>query len=218
MTDQTNSVTTIQSTTYNKCKFEVTTPEDSGSLMLEGLTIDHNGHLLIGGKTNSVRYLLTYTQDGVKSAKITLEPSYLAATRLNSIVVSSMDPQMVQIADPYTGRSLYTLHVPTSVSDWWPRGVCCTDGRIFVANAAMKPADTGIFCYSISGRYLDCITTDVSHPRGLVLTDNNNTLMVTERDGGIKVFVIDEMDTSNDHLGIPFHTSDPVHALHSQCS
>ncbi|XP_072033887.1 uncharacterized protein [Amphiura filiformis] len=195
VTDQTNCVTTIHASTYTKDKFSVTLPEDKSStnsakkIMLAGLTLDNNGNLLIGCPMNKDGYILTYTQDGVRlsSVKVALRPQYLSVTRLNTIVVSSSDPQTIQVVDR-GGKMLFRLNAPETVSHWWPRGVCCTEGTIIVSNNGTTISDKGIYCYSISGQYLDCITKEVSHPMGLAVTDDNKTLMVAERDGGVKVF------------------------------
>ncbi len=214
VTDQTNCVTIIHGTTYEKHTFPVTIPDESNDLMLEGLALDNQGNLLIGCPVIHVSdksgYILTYTQDGIRLScvKVALQPKYLAMTWQNTIVVSSLYPQMVQIVDR-SGDMLHTLHAPATVSKWWPRGICCTEGRIYVANAATKP-DTGIYCYSLSGQYLDCITTDVAHPMGLAVTDNNKTLLVAERDEGVKVFT--SHDVTCDDV---FVSTENVHCTHN---
>ena len=172
----------------------------STKLKLAGLALDNSNNLLVGFLVGKESYICTYTQDMVRlgSIKIHLEPQYLAVTSTNAIVVSSTpdDPQggQVQVIN-HKGTRLHTLTLPDGVTTWWPRGVCCTEGMILVANNASTSNDhndTGIYCYSISGQYLECITNDeeVYSPMGLAVTDNDRTLMVAEsgKDEGVKVF------------------------------
>ena len=194
----------IRENVKEKCELEL--PEGASTnhptnLKLAGLALDNSGNLLIGSFVGKESYICTYTQDMVrlKSIKIHLQPQYLAVTPTNAIVISSTDSQRanVQVIN-HKGTLLHTLTPPDGVTTWWPRGVCCTEGMILVANNASTAIDTGIYCYSISGQYLDCITNDeeVSSPMGLAVTDNDRTLMVAEsgEGEGVKVFKRDDSE------------------------
>ena len=93
-------------------------------------------------------------------------------TPLDTIIVSSVAPNAVQIIDK-TGQVLHALDPPPFVTRWRPTGVCCHDNIIFVANDNQSvPDEFGVYCYSLTGDYFGCATREVINPTGVAVTED----------------------------------------------
>ncbi|XP_072044813.1 uncharacterized protein [Amphiura filiformis] len=182
-----------QNGTY-KYRFPTKSPSnvssDAHNTKLCGLLLDNQGCLLVG-EVNQM-YISKHRLDGshVSSIKVTIQPGYIAVTSTDKLIVSNgglaLSP-IVQVLDS-TGNILHTLNRPSGVLSWIPYGICCTaDDDIYIANRQTASNGGGIYCYSISGQYMGCITKEVDHPAGLALIETENKMLVIERER-VKIF------------------------------
>ncbi|XP_072046443.1 E3 ubiquitin-protein ligase TRIM71-like [Amphiura filiformis] len=173
-----------QNGTY-KYQFPTKSPSnvssDAQDTMLYGLALDNQGCLLVGECRET--YISKHRLDGshVSSIAVTIQPSFIVVTSTGKLIVSNgsfaLSP-IAKVLDP-TGNILHTLNRPSGVSSWWPFGICCTaDDDIYIANCALASNGAGIYCYSISGQYIGCITKELDYPTGLALIENENKLLV----------------------------------------
>ena len=146
-----------------------------------GLAIDNNNHLLVGeGKQ---KYISKHNQDGthIKSFKVTIIPKFIAVSPDNYIIIScGSDGCSTHILNE-NGVHMHTLKLPQGPV-WTPLGLCCTSrGEIYLSNYMMD----AIYCYSAkSGAYRGCLVKDtVTSPAGLALMDDEQTLVVAEKEG-----------------------------------
>ncbi|XP_072046446.1 uncharacterized protein [Amphiura filiformis] len=179
-----------QNRTY-KYRFPTMSPSnvssDAQDTVLCGLALDNQGCLLVGECKQ--KYISKHRLDGshVSSIAVTIQPGYIAVTSTDKLIVStgSWYPPIVQVLDP-TGNILHTLNPPSGMLSWIPYGICCTaDDDIYIANSASNGG--GIYCYSISGQYMGCVTKEVDEPAGLALIEDENKLLVVERES-VKIF------------------------------
>ncbi|XP_072045854.1 E3 ubiquitin-protein ligase TRIM71-like [Amphiura filiformis] len=161
---------------------------DAQDTMLCGLALDNQGCLLVGEMKQ--KYISKHRLDGshVSSIKVTITPGYIAVTSTDKLIVSNGGwSTTAQVLDP-TGNILQTLNRPSGVSLWCPFGICCTaDDDIYIANHQPASNGGGIYCYSISGQYMGCITKEVYRPAGLTLIEDENKLLVVEEQR-VKIF------------------------------
>ncbi|XP_072045817.1 E3 ubiquitin-protein ligase TRIM71-like [Amphiura filiformis] len=162
---------------------------DAQDTELCGLALDNQGCLLVG-EINQ-KYISKHRLDGshVSSIKVSIPPGYIAVTSTDNLIVSNGNcshPPIVQVVDP-TGNILHTLNPPSGVSLWYPFGICCTADDIYIANWQPARNGGGIYCYSISGQYMGCITQEVDWSAGLALIENENKLLVVE-EKKVKIF------------------------------
>ncbi len=189
-------------------KFQVASQENklcTKDVRLSGIVIDKNGLVLVGAALLSTStyegFISKHTQTGTHISTITLTdgilPQFLAVTSLNTIIVSSWSPPWMpntstKIATKTTvqilhesGQLLQSLTPPQSVSFWRPTGVCCSGDLIFVANDnQVTPYEYGVYCFSLSGEYLGCVTKKVINPTGVVVTEDGNKLLVSQNELG----------------------------------
>ena len=152
---------------------------------LRGLALDNHGCLLVGNcsKRGSNQYISKHSLDGahVISYRVPVEPWYIAVTSNNHIIVVSHrnDTNGVQVLDD-NAKVLRIINRPPEVSTWYPYGLCCTtEDEIYIANNR-SDSDGGIYRFSVAGEYLGCATKDAKPPTGLVLTDDDNKMIVVE--------------------------------------
>ena len=90
-----------------KGKWGTLSPDGKESYYLIGLTMDGNGHLLVGDWVHM--FISRHRQDGsqIASFKVDIRPDFLAATSQDTIVVCNMIDNKVQIVDS-TGHVLHT--------------------------------------------------------------------------------------------------------------
>ncbi len=149
---------------------------------------DNQECLLVGEVKQN--YISRHRLDGshINSIKVNISPRYIAVTSTDKIIISSPSwPGTVQILDP-TGNTLHTLNPPSCVPYMCPCGICCTAGDdIYISNNQSASMGGGIYCYSISGQYVGCVTKEVNCPTGVTLSEDDNKLIVVEKDR-VKIF------------------------------
>ncbi|XP_072051678.1 uncharacterized protein [Amphiura filiformis] len=129
----------------------------------------------------------------LKSIKVTCQPQFLAVTSKGNILVSPGSSGAVQIIDE-AGNLLSKLQTPIGVSSWRPEGLVVStcfnvdddEDEVFVADRGNGHA---VYRYSASGKYIDCITKDVSNIYGLALSADENLLFVANT-SSVKCFKI----------------------------
>ena len=172
-----------------------------------GIAVNSHGEVLVG-EVNQM-YISKHQQNGdhIATVEVSIEPLYIAAacytakdnTQKESIVISSSKQQKVVMVDAATGQVCHNLSRPAGVDhvNWKPTGVCYRDGTIFVSNDAQgedvdlrgffSNGGFAVYCYSESGEYLKAVTTQVVHPKGLALMEDDEGLLVADEEG-VKVF------------------------------
>ncbi|XP_072013217.1 uncharacterized protein [Amphiura filiformis] len=171
------------------------TPGSSG---LYGLAINSKHQVLAGNVTYGVTYnfISCHSLDGthLKSIKVTCQPQFLAVTSKGNILVSPGSSGAVQIIDE-AGNLLSKLQTPIGISTWNPEGLVIStcfnaddddEDEVFVADRGNGHA---VYRYSASGKYIDCITKDVSNIYGLALSADENLLFVANT-SSVKCFEI----------------------------
>ena len=154
---------------------------------LYGLTLDNNRHILVGECKHE--YISKHTEQGVhvgRSIKVNIRPGFLAITPNDSIIISSLSSETMQIINQ-SGQVLHTLNHPAGVTNWTPCDVHCCKDIIFIANCTNALSDGGIHCYSMSADYLGCITTGMEYPVGLVITEDGNKMVVAQGDHSVVI-------------------------------
>ncbi|XP_072042587.1 uncharacterized protein [Amphiura filiformis] len=96
----------------------------------------------------------------------------------NKIIISAGGSAGVRVIDS-NGSTIHVLRPPTDVtSAWSPHGVCTSgegeDEEILVCNYHNT---AGVYRFSLTGKYLSCVTTAVSGPRGIAFTDNGRIVV-----------------------------------------
>ena len=166
-----------------------------GSSKLAGLTINASKHEVLVGNV-SHKFISCHSLDGtyLRSMKVTVPPWFLTVTSKGNIVVSPNGGSIgVQIIDEM-GNVLSNLETPHGVSTLNPSGVIVSktcyadddDDEMFVANRGTVHA---IYRYSTSGKYMGCVTKNVSSIFGLALSADENQLYAADY-SSVKCFVI----------------------------
>ncbi len=170
--------------------FHTVSPDDVayntlGSSSLQGLAINSKHQVLVGNCTHN--FISYHSLDGthVKSIKMTIRPAFLAVTSKGNIVVSSYSSSTgAQIIDG-SGNVLSNLHNPAGVSSWGPAGVVVSkyfrvdddEDEVFIVDYANGHA---VYRYSSSGKYIGCVTKDVSNACGLTLSADEKRMFVAD--------------------------------------
>ncbi len=126
---------------------------------------------------------------------MTVPPWFLAVTSKGNIVVSpNGHSKGVQIIDEM-GNVLSKLETPHGLSSWNPRGVVVSktyyvddddDDEMFVADCGNGYA---IYRYSTLGKYMGCVTKNVSNIFGLALSADEKQLYAADY-SSVKCFEI----------------------------
>ena len=153
-----------------KGRWKTLSPDGKEGHHLRGLTIDANGHLLVGDCYHM--FISRHKQDGSQIArfKVNIEPYFLAATSQDTIVISNMNK--VQIVDS-TGHVLHTLK-PNGKEIFRPWGVCVCDDIIYVCNRDKAE----IACFSVSAEYIGSIVVGC-FPRCVTIVKEQSKLFMT---------------------------------------
>ena len=184
LTSKSNFVDVFNAENEHKSQFTSTSPSNylptSEKIAFGGIAMDNDGHILVGEcRTNHIN---KHKQDGshIGSIKINIKPRFLSVCSNGNIAVSAWELNTgVQIIDPKSGQVLHTLSAPTNVPHWCPSGVYYHDNVIFISNCPRTcNSPDGIYCFSLKGEYIGCVTNDVFFPLGL--TTDGNRLMVVE--------------------------------------
>ena len=149
---------------------------------LVGITLDNNGTLLIGEA--ETKYISRNTQEGkhLKSIKVNVIPRFLSVTADSNIIVSAWEKdQGVQILSSQ-GQLLLTLDAPLNITEWETTGVCYRNGFIYVCNCTDNKAARGVYCFSVLGECVGCMTSDVSNPFGLFVTEDGDKMLVVNEE------------------------------------
>ncbi|XP_072018008.1 E3 ubiquitin-protein ligase TRIM33-like [Amphiura filiformis] len=168
-----------------------------GSSKVCGLAFNLKDEILAGNTTHN--FISCHSLDGkhLMSIKLTIPPWFLGVTSNGSIIVSPYSNDSgsseVQIIDS-TGKILSKLQTPIGVSSWSPAGLVISthfkvdddEDEVFVADRANGHA---VYRYSASGKYIGCVTKDVSNIEGLSLSGNDNLLFVGDS-SSVKCFEI----------------------------
>ena len=192
VTDATQYVKIFDSQGYFTTRFAAYGIDDVSSVddihtKLLGLSKDTDGNLLVGlkGSRPTVPCVSKHRNDGthIISIPVHIPPKYLAVTSNNNIVISGskwMRHTVEVVAS--NGDPLYSLEAPTGVQIWHPFGVYCSKDTIFVTNS------TDIHCYSsVSGNHVKCITSNVTFPQSVVVSQDGSQIIVSLHDH-MKVF------------------------------
>ncbi|XP_072046041.1 E3 ubiquitin-protein ligase TRIM45-like [Amphiura filiformis] len=153
---------------------------------LNSVAVDPQGRIVAGLVQNTVS--IHYTNGELISKFSTTGHVYrLAITSKGDILISFLGKDSLELIN-YSGQSIKAIAPPPTVKKWAPGYVCCGKGEIFVVNESSgKPL--GVFRYTADGDYLGCVTTDVTDPRGIALSQDGMELFVVERkDNQVKVF------------------------------
>ncbi|XP_072016945.1 uncharacterized protein [Amphiura filiformis] len=168
-----------------------------GSSQVCGLAFNLQSHVLAGNITHN--FISCHSLDGkhLRSIKVTIPPWFLGVTSKGNIIVSpyccASSSSEVQIIDN-TGKILSKFQTPIGVSSWSPAGLVISthfkveedEDEVFVADRANGHA---VYRYSASGKYIGCVTKDVSNIAGLSLSGNDNLLFVGDS-SSVKCFEI----------------------------
>ncbi len=145
---------------------------------------DSKGHIIIGLDSHVISM---HTADGalVKQFDTGSRPLSIAVTSKCQLAISFAD-NYVALLD-YDGNKIKDLETPPDVKKWFPVYICCsTSHEIFVENYGAPKA---IYKYTSDGEYIGCVTTEVSVPFGIALTEDGQELHIAEyTDCVIKVF------------------------------
>ena len=153
------------------------------------VAIDSHGRIIVGLVHNTISI---HYADGSPMSKFGTEsmPFRLAATSDDEIVCSFRsdipgDVKTLKLMD-YAGSNVREIVLPYKSFNWTPGCVCCRQGEIFVVS---KGNPKGVFRYTAKGDYLGCVTTEVSNPGGIALSQDGMELFVVEIDDClVKVF------------------------------
>ena len=156
---------------------------------LNSVAVDPQGRIIAGlvEKTISIHY----ADGGLISKFSTKGHVYrLAITSKGQIAITFLSfsgKDSLELID-YSGNTIKAIAPPPNVTTWAPGYVCCTQDEIFVVNES-SGNPLGVFRYTADGDYLGCVTSEVSDPRGIALSQDGNDLFVVERKHNwIKVF------------------------------
>ena len=159
-----------------------------GRCRLLSVTIDHEGYVWIGA---TKRYLSKHTQDGthVASFKTTKPPAFVTITTKGRIIFSPEDGlQGAQVLD-HTGNRLCMINAPPGVQEWRPSGLCSVDDDVFfVCSWSSEANDGGVFCFTVDGEYVGCVTRSIIEAFGIAFTKDYKLLVAEFRGHPVKVF------------------------------
>ncbi len=156
-------------------QFAAVSPSGVASDTEGALLIDNKDQLLVGEWQN--KYISIHDLNGthIRSFHVTITPMFITTTSQGNIVVSPFYYGDVHVLDS-NGNLQHTIRAPPCVSEWRPAGVCCSiNDEICIGNYG-KPS--GIYCFSSTGKYLRCITLDVSSVHGITLLEKDNKMAV----------------------------------------
>ena len=190
VTDESHYVKIYNSEGTFQDRFTVVSPEGEtcgAGTWLAGLAI--RNRVVYVGACNRSKFISkhdTLTGQHIGSFPVDALPLYLAATPLDTVVISSWSPNVVQIVDAHTGTNVRTVEPPTCVTQWRPTGICCSDDAIFVAIDNQAATDEyGVYCFSLSGDYVGCAIKNVTNPTGIAVSGGGGrTLMVSQYERG----------------------------------
>ncbi|XP_072046659.1 uncharacterized protein [Amphiura filiformis] len=149
------------------------------------VTVDKNGCIILGMDDDAISI---HNADGSfkSSFAILYTPWSVAVTSHEEIVVTGYINHTLQLFN-YSGKYLLTFDPSPEVNTWYPTYLCCSkNNEVFVSNWGDPKA---IYRYAASGVYMGCVTTDVSDPRGIALSHDDQELYVAEwSDKVVKIF------------------------------
>ena len=153
---------------------------------VNSVAIDANDQIIAAlvNKTISIHYA-----DGtlISNFATSAQPYRIAATSEGEIVCSYYDIDSIHVMD-YSGGNIRDLKPPPEVKVWAPLYVCSGHGEIFVVNATTGDP-IGIFRYASDGQYLGCVTTELSNPYGITLSQDGMELLVVDQSNcHVKIF------------------------------
>ena len=161
---------------------------DSSKLSVDSVTINKQGNVLF--ERNSVLRVHVYADGTFKSSmQLPFKPYYIAVSSDDkTVIIIANSSEGAQVIDSQ-GQTIHVLRPPTDVtSPWYPSGVCTIgegeEEEIFVCNYG---GTRRVYRFSLTtGKYLGCVTTDVSEPHGIAFTEDEN-LVVADKTC-VKVF------------------------------
>ena len=155
------------------------------SSVLCGLAFNSKDEVLAGNVTHN--FISRHALDGahLSSINVAMRPQFLAVTSKDHIIVSSFTSSgEVQIIDE-TGNVLSKLQKPAGVTSLHPVGLVVSksfkvnddEDELFLADRNNGHA---VYRYSSSGKYIDCVTKDVTNIYGLTLSTDEQRLIVAD--------------------------------------
>ncbi|XP_072016857.1 E3 ubiquitin-protein ligase TRIM45-like [Amphiura filiformis] len=157
---------------------------DAEGTDLRGLAINNKRQLLVGEVKK--KYISIHDLNGthITSFQVSIQPYYITTTSQGNIIVSPFGSSGVQVLDS-SGTLQHTITAPTGVSGWIPTDVCSSiNNEICISNYQLP---YGIYCFSSTGVYLQCLTQDVINPWGITLLQNDKKMAVVN-DSRVKIF------------------------------
>ncbi|XP_072044373.1 uncharacterized protein [Amphiura filiformis] len=182
---------TFYPTVYDNCgnyiqQIKVTKYKEHGTFSIGS---NSQGQVLVGHW--NVKHIGVYNLNDGKLASSSAIPHsawYIAVSSDDSrIILSANGSEGARVIDS-KGQTIHVLSLPTDVSSsWCPTGVCTIgegeDEEIFVCSWSPQ----GVYRFSLTtGKYLGCITTDVSSPRGIACADDGRIVVAETQ--CVKVF------------------------------
>ncbi|XP_072041840.1 E3 ubiquitin-protein ligase TRIM56-like [Amphiura filiformis] len=160
---------------------------------VDGICADGRGSILV--ERSSQLSIHNYDDSKLKSTlDVPFDPKYMAVSSDDDkIIISANNSPGARVIDS-NGQIIHTPRPPTDVTSYWyPSGVCTIgegdDEEIFIGNCDKTQ---GIYRFSLTtGKYLGCVTTDVSVPQGIAFTEDEK-LVVADKTC-IKVFAPADM-------------------------
>ena len=122
-----------------------------------GLAIDNKGQVLVGvryfGTMDAIRnvsYISKHQQDGARlgSFNVSIEPSFIAVTSRDTIVITSENPECKALIVDQSGNLLHTLNPTAGVVDWVPKGIFCCSDTICITNNAVLLSSCSVLLLS----------------------------------------------------------------------
>ena len=177
VTDESPFVKMYSSQGVYKDRWGTLSPDGKEGHCLSGLTMDANGHLLVGDWDR--KFISRHRQDGsqIASFKVDMQPDFLAATSQDTIVVSNRCK--AQIVDS-KGHVLHILKL-NGKQTMRPRGVCVCDDTIYVCDSSE------ISCFSVSAEYIGSITVKY-RPYCVTIVKEQSKLFTTSRSNRTLVY------------------------------
>ncbi len=148
-----------------------------------GIAFNSNGRALVGNSNVNHIGVYRYADDKYEfsiDTPICAHFICVSSSDDNKIIISADDSSGSMVIDS-KGQRIHSLHPPSDVvSSWWPTGVCTIgegeDEQVVISNWG---SPEGVYRFSLTtGKYLGCITKDVSNPQGVAFTGDDSLVVV----------------------------------------
>ncbi|XP_072019993.1 uncharacterized protein [Amphiura filiformis] len=143
---------------------------------LAGIAINHKKSLIVGDTAGV--YISIHKQSGahVSSFKVSIQPWYVSAAPNKDIIFINDAITSAMILNS-TGQVLHTIEIST-ISSRYPRGSWFNGDDELLLAAAGYSSDAEIHRYSSDGKYLGCVTKEVTNPWDVAITKDGKLLVL----------------------------------------